>query len=84
VHPKIVQELLGHATITITLDTNSHMLPNMQYEVVSAMEVVLSWRVTVQLQEIAPVALPGRFPFSRILRADRGRARQDSNLRPAD
>ena len=28
VHPKIVQELLGHATIAITLDTYSHVLPN--------------------------------------------------------
>ena len=27
VHPKIVQELLGHATIAITLDTYSHVLP---------------------------------------------------------
>lgn len=41
-HPKIVQELLGHATIAITLDTYSHMLPNMQGEAVSAMEGVLS------------------------------------------
>lgn len=30
VHPKIVQERLGHSTIQITLDTYSHMLPNMQ------------------------------------------------------
>jgi len=29
VHPKIVQELLGHATISITLDTYSHVLPGM-------------------------------------------------------
>jgi integrase len=42
VHPKIVQELLGHATIAITLDTYSHVLPNMQGEAVSAMEGVLS------------------------------------------
>jgi integrase len=41
VHPKIVQELLGHATIAITLDTYSHVLPNMQSEAVSAMETVL-------------------------------------------
>lgn len=41
VHPKIVQELLGHATIAITLDTYSHVLPNMQGEAVSAMETVL-------------------------------------------
>ncbi len=42
VHPKIVQELLGHATISITLDTYSHMLPNMQEEAVDAMESALS------------------------------------------
>ena len=41
VHPKIVQELLGHATIAITLDTYSHVLPNIQGEAVSAMESAL-------------------------------------------
>jgi integrase len=41
VHPKIVQELLGHATIAITLDTYSHVLPNMQSEAVAAMERLL-------------------------------------------
>lgn len=30
VHPKVVQERLGHANIKITLDTYSHVLPNMQ------------------------------------------------------
>ena len=29
VHPKFIQELLGHASIVITLDTYSHMLPGM-------------------------------------------------------
>jgi integrase len=42
VHPKIVQELLGHATIAITLDTYSHVLPNMQGEAVTAMEGILT------------------------------------------
>ncbi len=42
VHPKIVQELLGHAAIAITLDTYSHVLPNMQSEAVAAMESALS------------------------------------------
>ncbi|QHZ55773.1 site-specific integrase [Brevibacillus sp. NSP2.1] len=32
VHPKIAQERLGHANIRITLDTYSHVLPNMQSE----------------------------------------------------
>ena len=30
VHPKIVQERLGHSSITVTLDLYSHVLPNMQ------------------------------------------------------
>lgn len=29
VHPKIVSERLGHASIVLTLDTYSHVLPNM-------------------------------------------------------
>ncbi len=29
VHPKLVQELLGHKTISITLDIYSHVLPGM-------------------------------------------------------
>jgi len=32
VHPKVVSERLGHATVSITLDTYSHALPAMQEE----------------------------------------------------
>jgi integrase len=32
VHPKVVQEILGHAQISMTMDTYSHMLPTMQRE----------------------------------------------------
>jgi integrase len=42
VNPKIVSELLGHASIAITLDTYSHVLPNMQSEAAKAMEDALS------------------------------------------
>jgi integrase len=31
-HPKIVQERLGHATISVTLDTYSHVKPKLQRE----------------------------------------------------
>ena len=41
VHPKLAQELLGHATIAITLDTYSHVLPGMSDQAASAMESVL-------------------------------------------
>lgn len=30
VHPKVVSERLGHSTVTITLDTYSHVLPGLQ------------------------------------------------------
>jgi len=30
IHPKIVQERLGHSTIAITLDTYSHVTPGLQ------------------------------------------------------
>ncbi len=41
VNPKIVQEMLGHANISITLDTYSHLLPGMQAPAVDAMQDVL-------------------------------------------
>jgi integrase len=41
VHPKIVQELLGHATIAMTLDTYSHYLPSMRDQASGAMGDVL-------------------------------------------
>lgn len=41
VHPKIVQEMLGHSTITQTMDTYSHVLPDMQDQAVTAMNEVL-------------------------------------------
>ena len=41
-HPKLVQELLGHATIAMTLDTYSHFLPSMGDQTVRAMEAALS------------------------------------------
>ena len=42
VNPKIVSEMLGHASISITLDTYSHVLPNMQNSAAKAMEDALS------------------------------------------
>jgi integrase len=39
--PKIVSEVLGHATIAITLDTYSHVLPNMQDSAARALEDAL-------------------------------------------
>jgi len=40
-HPKFVQELLGHATISQTLDTYSHVLPGMGDGLADAMDDAL-------------------------------------------
>ena len=32
IHPKVVSERLGHATVSITLDTYSHAIPALQEE----------------------------------------------------
>jgi len=39
VHPKIVSERLGHASIGVTLDTYSHVLPSMQAQAVEAFDL---------------------------------------------
>ena len=41
VNPKIVSEVLGHATVAITLDTYSHVLANMQGGAARALEETL-------------------------------------------
>lgn len=42
VHPKIVSERLGHATVGITLDTYSHVLPGLQAEAARKLDEWLS------------------------------------------
>jgi integrase len=42
VHPKIVSERLGHATVGITLDTYSHVLPSMQEEAAKKLDAMLA------------------------------------------
>ena len=42
VNAKVVSEMLGHASITITLNTYSHVFPDMQDSAADAMEAVLS------------------------------------------
>lgn len=38
VHPKVVQERLGHSTIAMTLDTYSHVIPGMQQAATTQLE----------------------------------------------
>src|SRR5207253_1848792 len=41
-HPKVVSELLGHADIGLTLDAYTHVLPDMQAQVATAMDAALA------------------------------------------
>lgn len=41
VHPKVVQERLGHASITMTLDTYSHAVPTMGREAAERVDALL-------------------------------------------
>ncbi len=38
VHPKVVQEMLGHSTITLTLDTYSHVIPRLHAQAATEMQ----------------------------------------------
>lgn len=41
-HPKVVSERLGHATIHITPDTYSHVLPDLQHEAAAVIDALLT------------------------------------------
>jgi integrase len=41
VHPKIVQERLGHSSIAITMDIYSHLMPNMQADAAAKVDAAL-------------------------------------------
>jgi len=42
IHPKIVQERLGHASIQMTLDTYSHVAPGLQEAAANKFDSLLS------------------------------------------
>ena len=41
IHPKVVQEMLGHTQISMTMDIYSHVLPSMQQDAVSKLNDLL-------------------------------------------
>jgi len=40
-HPKVVQEMLGHSSIAVTMDIYSHVMPGMQEQAAERMEALL-------------------------------------------
>jgi integrase len=45
IHPKIIQERLGHSSIQITLDTYSHIVPGLQEAAAVRFDEILTPRV---------------------------------------
>lgn len=45
VHPKLVQEQLGHSQISLTLDTYSHVMPDMKREVAAKMDALFGGKL---------------------------------------
>jgi len=52
VHPKVVQDLLGHSTIAITLDTYSHVMPTLGKEASAYMSSLIP--VSVEPATVGP------------------------------
>jgi integrase len=42
VHPRIVMEIMGHSQISLTMDTYSHVIPEMQQQAASEMDNILT------------------------------------------
>ena len=55
VHPKIVQERLGHSTIAVTLDTYSHITPGLQEAAALAFDAELE--SAVDTSEAVPLTI---------------------------
>ena len=41
IHPKVVQEMLEHSQISITMDIYSHMMPTLQREAATRLDALL-------------------------------------------
>ena len=53
VNVKVVSEMLGHSTVTLTLDTYSHVLPLMQEDAAAKMDALLGTEKAAPLKGTA-------------------------------
>jgi integrase len=54
VHPKVVQEILGHSQISITMDVYSHVLPGMQQDAMSRLNDALKAGIVSGAEKESP------------------------------
>lgn len=50
-HPKVVQEMLGHSKIAITLDTYSHLVPGMMEAAAAKLDQVFGEKKNPSVKE---------------------------------
>jgi hypothetical protein len=60
IHPKVVQERLGHSSIAITMDIYSHLMPNMQGEAAAAVDGALRAAINKRADDIGSKAVAVR------------------------
>jgi integrase len=65
VHPKVVAEILGHSSITLTLGTYSHVLPHMHAEAIAKLGEILGGELLEQThQNHTQMETPPRASFT--------------------
>jgi integrase len=52
IHPKVVQERLGHSSIAITMDIYSHLMPNLQGEAAAAVDGVMRAAINKRTDDV--------------------------------
>jgi integrase len=52
IHPKVVQERLGHSSIAITMDIYSHLMPNMQGDAADAVDGMLRAAINKRSKDV--------------------------------
>jgi integrase len=52
VHPKIVQERLGHSSISVTMDIYSHLMPIMQSQAAATVDGVMRAAINKRADDI--------------------------------
>ena len=67
VHPKIVQERLGHASIQLTLDTYSHVAPGLQEAAAARFDQAFVARYNKRAKEVADKNVANLSPTSDIM-----------------
>ena len=52
IHPKVVQEILGHSQISITMDIYSHVMPNMHQDAIHKLNEAMGEKKQEEKQEV--------------------------------